>query len=171
MGYKIKAEMLILYDPVLREKETKERMIDKFKSLQELLDKSLEKRDINDQKIIENSVVLVDIKPTLLSPNESILETVTQTLNSLRNEISGLDFKHKTTKYKRLDREIFKLMVKLDDIDAENDSSIDDKRKKIVTEIHGLFKILDEKVDCKQQDCIICKTGIELNNKNKNNQN
>jgi hypothetical protein len=57
-------------------------------------------------------------------------------------------------------------MVKLDDIDAENDSSIEDKRKKILTDIHGLFKIMDDKVDCKQQDCFVCKTGIDLNNYN-----
>jgi hypothetical protein len=58
-------------------------------------------------------------------------------------------------------------MIQLDDIDAGNEPIIEDKKKALVKEIHELFKIMDEKVDCKQQDCIICKTEIDLNNDNK----
>lgn len=167
MGQKIKPEELIKYDRDSRKEESKKSMIDKFQSFEDSLSKILEEKVINDQKIIEHSAVLAEIKLTILSKNKSTLENIEKTLTSLSSEISGMKFKHKTTQFKKLDREVFKLMIQLDDIDAGNEPIIEDKKKALVKEIHELFKIMDEKVDCKQQDCIICKTEIDLNNDNK----
>jgi hypothetical protein len=168
MGQKIKPEELIKYDPDSQKEESKKRMIDKFESFEDSLSKILKEINIKDQKIIKYSPVLAEIKSTILSKNKSTLENIEKTLTSLSSEISGMEFKHKTTQFKKLDREVFKLMVQLDDIDAGKEPIIEDKRKELVKEIHELFKIMDEKVDCKQQDCIICKTGIDLNDDNKN---
>jgi hypothetical protein len=168
MGQKIKPEELIKYDPDSQKEESKKRMIDKFESFEDSLSKILKEINIKDQKIIKYSPVLAEIKSTILSKNKSTLENIEKTLTSLSSEISGMEFKHKTTQFKKLDREVFKLMIQLDDIDAGKEPIIEDKRKELVKEIHELFKIMDEKVDCKQQDCIICKTGIDLNDDNKN---
>jgi hypothetical protein len=56
-------------------------------------------------------------------------------------------------------------MVKLDDIDVESDHSVKEERKIALTLIHDLIRVLENKVKCKVEDCIICKTGIELKNK------
>jgi hypothetical protein len=53
-------------------------------------------------------------------------------------------------------------MVKLDDIDIEENSELGEERRKTLSVIHDLNKLLDNKVKCKLDDCIICKTGIEL---------
>jgi hypothetical protein len=100
--------------------------------------------DITDEKIKKNSIVSEEIS----GENESILGTVAKTLKSLKDKILSLDFKHKTTEFKKLDREIFKLMIKLDDIDSENEPKTESERKKSITKIHDLFKIMDEKVEC-----------------------
>jgi hypothetical protein len=163
MGQKIKPEILKVYDFDSRVKKSEERLIETFESLVQSLCISSKESDINDEEIKKNSIVSEEIS----SENESILGTVAETLKTLKDKILGLDFKHKTTEFKKLDREIFKLMIKLDDIDAENEPKTENERKKSLTNIHDLFKIMDGKVDCKLEDCIICKTGIDLNDDNK----
>jgi hypothetical protein len=86
-------------------------------------------------------------------------------IDEFTKKLNNLQFDHKTTTYKRIDRELFKLMVKLDDIDVESDSSVKEERKIALTLIHELIRVLENKVDCKVNDCIICKTGIDLKNK------
>ncbi len=163
MGQKIKPEILKVYDFDSRVKESEERLIETFESLVQSLYINSKESDITDEKIKKNSIVSEEIS----SENESILGTVAKTLKSLKDKILSLDFKHKTTEFKKLDREIFKLMIKLDDIDSENEPKTENERKKSMTKIHDLFKIMDEKVECKLEDCIICKTGIDLNDDNK----
>jgi hypothetical protein len=167
MGHKTEPVELIKYDPHSQKVESKKRLNEKFESFEDSLSKILEEKDINDQKIKEHSPVLEEIKLKILSKNKSTLENIDKTLTSLSSEILSMEFKHKTTQFKKYDREIFKLMIQLDDIDTGNEPIIEDKRKELVREIHELFKKMDEKVDCRQQDCIICKTGIDLNNDNK----
>ncbi len=71
-------------------------------------------------------------------------------------------FVHKTSAFKRLDRELFKMMVKLDDIDVEENTEYREERKLALMKIHDMNKLLDSKVKCKLDDCIVYKTGIEV---------
>jgi predicted lipase len=163
MGQKIKPEILKVYDFDSRVKESEERLVQTFENSLKNLCISSKESDINDEEIKKNSIVSEKIS----CENETILETVAKTLKSLEDKILGLYFKHKTTEFKKLDREIFKLMIKLDDIDAQNEPKTENERKKSITKIHELFQLMDKKVECKLEDCIICKTGIDLNDDNK----
>jgi hypothetical protein len=85
-----------------------------------------------------------------------------ESLRKIDELLGQSEFVHKTTSFKRLDRELFKLMVKLDDIDVENNPEHSEEQRLVLMKIHELNKLLDSKVKCKLDDCIICKTGIEL---------
>ncbi len=101
----------------------------------------------------------------LKNSSNSDIRKCAQDIDEFTKKLNDLQFDHKTTAYKRIDRELFKLMVKLDDIDVESDSSVKEERKIALTLIHELIRVLENKVDCKVNDCIICKTGIDLKNK------
>jgi hypothetical protein len=58
--------------------------------------------------------------------------------------------------------DLFKMMVKLNDIDVEESHKYIKQRKFALMKIHDMNKLLDSKVKCKLDDCIICKTGINL---------
>jgi hypothetical protein len=85
-----------------------------------------------------------------------------ENLLKLNKELNQSEFVHKTTAFKRLDRELFKMMVKLDNINVEENSQHSEERKLALMKIHDMNKLLDSKVKCELDDCIICKTGIEL---------
>jgi negative regulator of replication initiation len=90
------------------------------------------------------------------------IKTCEESLRKMDELLRQSEFLHKTTSFKRFDRELFKLMVKLDDIDVEDNSEHSEGRKSLLMNIHDLNKLLDSKVKCKLDDCVICKTGIEL---------
>ena len=120
--------------------------------------------DSNDDNVIKAS----ELSPNTItydqltnSENKVIKECV-EAVNNINNQIERSNFIHKTTDYKRIDRELFKLMVKLDEIQVEDNSKVKEERRTALTEIHELIKKLDEKIECKVEDCLICKTGIEL---------
>jgi hypothetical protein len=56
-------------------------------------------------------------------------------------------------------------MVILDDIDVQSHYNVGEERKIVLNSIHDLIRDLENKVNCKSDDCIICKTGIYLNDK------
>ncbi len=53
-------------------------------------------------------------------------------------------------------------MVKLDNIDVEENNEYIEQRKLALMKIHDMNKLLNSKVKCKLDHCIICKTGINL---------
>ncbi len=77
-------------------------------------------------------------------------------IDKITKKLKPLYFDHKTTDYKRIDREIFKLMVKLDDIDIESDYTVGEERKTALKLINDLIRDLENKVNCKSDECIIC---------------
>ncbi len=101
----------------------------------------------------------------LKNSSNSDIRKCAEDIDEFTKRLNNLQFDHKTTTYKRIDRELFKLMVKLDDIDVESDYSVKEERKIALNLIHDLIRVLENKVNCKVNDCIICKTGIDLNDK------
>jgi hypothetical protein len=89
-----------------------------------------------------------------------------ENLLKLNKDLNQSEFVHKTTAFKRLDRDLFKMMVRLDNIDVDENPQYSEERKLALTKIHDMNKLLDSKVKCKLDDCIICKTGIELKEDN-----
>jgi hypothetical protein len=100
----------------------------------------------------------------LMNSRHSDIRKCAEGIDEITQKLNNLDFDHKTTIFKRMDRELFKLMVKLDDIDVGSDHSVKEERKIALNLIHESIKILENKVKCKINDCIICKTGIDLKN-------
>jgi hypothetical protein len=94
---------------------------------------------------------------------DPIIRNLEKTFEDLRERIINSHFEHKTKAYKRLDSQLFKLMVKLDDIDIEDKPNLMEQRKQLLTKIHDSVAILENKVNCEIVDCIICRTGINLN--------
>jgi hypothetical protein len=101
----------------------------------------------------------------LMNSSNSVIKKCAEDIDEItkRNQLSGFD--HKTTIFKRIDRDLFKLMVKLDNIDVESDYYVEEERKIALNLIQDLISVLENKVKCKLDDCIICKTGIDLKNK------
>jgi hypothetical protein len=97
-----------------------------------------------------------------MKSNKEVFRKCGESIKSLREQIKQNDFFHKTTLFKRIDRDLLKLMVKLDDIDIEENPELGEERKLSLLVIHDLNKLLESKVKCKLDDCMICKTGIEL---------
>ncbi len=114
----------------------------------------------NEEKPDENKKVLI----SLMKSNSKVIKDCAQSIEALNEQINQNEFLHKTTLFKRIDRQLFKLMVNLDDIDIENNPDLEEERRLALLEIHDLNKLLDSKIKCnkKQNDCIVCKTGIEL---------
>jgi hypothetical protein len=100
----------------------------------------------------------------LIKSNNEVIKNCAQSIEGLNEQIKQNEFPHKITLFKRIDRELFKLMIKLDDIDIENNPELEEERRLALLEIHDSIKLLDSKVKCnkKLNDCIVCKTGIEL---------
>ncbi len=94
--------------------------------------------------------------------NNEVIRKCAQSIIGLNEQIKQNEFLHKTTLFKRTDRELFKLMIKLDDIDVEENPQLAEERRLALLEIHELNKSLDSKVKCELNGCLICKTGIEL---------
>jgi hypothetical protein len=101
----------------------------------------------------------------LMNSSNSVIKKCAEDIDEItkRNQLSGFD--HKTTIFKRIDRDLFKLMVKLDNIDVESDYYVEEERKIALNLIQDLISVLENKVKCKLDDCIICETGIDLKNK------
>jgi len=99
-----------------------------------------------------------------MKSNSEVIKNCAQSIEELNEQIKQNEFLHKTTLFKRIDRQLFKLMVNLDDIDIENNPELEEERRLALLVIHELNKFLDSKVKCnnKLNDCIVCKTGIEL---------
>jgi uncharacterized protein YacL (UPF0231 family) len=83
-------------------------------------------------------------------------------LLKLNEVLNQSEYVHKTTAFKRLEGDLFKMMVRLDNIDVEENPQYIKERKLALMKIHYMNELLDSKVKCKLNDCIICKTGIEL---------
>jgi hypothetical protein len=103
-----------------------------------------------------------DVFEIMKNSTQEEIKTCGESLHKMKELLEKSEFLHKTTSFKRLDRELFKLMVKLDDIDVEDNPEHSEGQKLLLMKIHDLNKLLDSKVKCKLDDCDICKTGIEL---------
>jgi hypothetical protein len=101
----------------------------------------------------------------LKNSRNSDIKECAEDIDKITKKLKPLYFDHKTTDYKRIDRELFKLMVKLDDIEVESDCTVGEERRIALNLIHDLIRDLENKVKCKSDECIICKTGIDLNDK------
>jgi hypothetical protein len=99
-----------------------------------------------------------------MKSNSEVIKNCAQSIEELNEQIKQNEFLHKTTLFKRIDRQLFKLMVNLNDIDTENNPELEEERRLARLEIHDLNKLLDSKVKCnkKLNKCIICNTGIEI---------
>jgi hypothetical protein len=128
------------------------------------------KTDINELDVKSNKTE-EQIKNSNICPikeqknilEDPIIRNSEKAFEDLRERIMNSHFEHKTIAYKRLDSQLFKLMVKLDDIDIEDKPNLKEQRKQLLTKIHDSVAILENKVNCEIVDCIICRTGIDLN--------
>jgi hypothetical protein len=103
-----------------------------------------------------------DVSQMLRNSTHQEIRICGKNLHIINELLKQTKFIHKTTEYKRFDRQLFKLMVKLDDIDVEENHEYIEQRKLALMKIHDMNKLLDSKVKCKLDHCIICKTGIDL---------
>ncbi len=64
-----------------------------------------------------------------MKSNSEVIKNCAQSIEELNEQIKQNEFLHKTTLFKRIDRQLFKLMVNLDDIDIENNPELEEALK------------------------------------------
>jgi len=89
-------------------------------------------------------------------------DNVKKELESLNLTIDESTFKHQFIEYRSLELNLTKLFNYLDMFDIDNDPDLRKLRKVHYEKIHQLEEKLKTKLECKINDCIICRTGIDL---------
>ncbi len=90
------------------------------------------------------------------------MEGVEKNLAQIENEIIQSSFEHEVIEFKKIDGKLINSFKILDRIDLENEPFLRSAREKLLIRIHKFESILKSKVECKNKDCIICISGIDL---------
>jgi len=112
-------------------------------------------------KVIED-----EARDTKNRANDNIIvskfDNVKKELDNLNLKIDGSTFKHQYIEYRSIELNLTKFFNNLDKLDIDNQPDLRKLRRVYYEMIHHLEEKLKTKLECKIDDCIICRTGIDL---------
>lgn len=81
-------------------------------------------------------------------PNIAQIDKASDTLGQLVLKLENLTFRSRTDKtYLQMDDDLTKLLLQVDDIDTHGDEQVQQRRKKLVQQIHHVAELLEDIVD------------------------